>query len=94
MAVEQIKHAITSLTVTTNKSVSNDMETDGDSLEITHINLTQPDLPSLIADLKHKIATIVIETCAMFPPTSIINADHSPPALKNLSPALNQCGSS
>jgi len=66
MAVEQIKHAITSLTVTTSKPVSNDMETDADSLETTNINPTQPDPPSLIADLKHKIATIVIKTHAMF----------------------------
>jgi len=65
-AVEQIKSAIASLH-TNSTPQSNTMENDAEHPMETKISHQPPiDMQDVINDLKHKIATIVIETRAMF----------------------------
>jgi len=66
MAVEQFKHAIKSLTINPHQPESNAMDTDAETtLDASNSNQIQINVSSLIHDLKHKIATFVIETRAL-----------------------------
>jgi len=67
MAVEQITLAIKSITAPSCKPETTAMETKHETLPAEdHLNL-----PSLIADLKHEIATMIIETRALFQQQSL-----------------------
>jgi len=71
-AVEQITAAIKSL-IDTPCTQSNAMDTEVETVATANnINQIQPDIPSLIQNLKQELATIVIETRAMFQQQSLI----------------------
>jgi len=65
-ALEQIKNAIKSLTDIPRKPESTAMDTEIEATSADHhCNQTQLEIPSLINELKHEIATFVIETRAL-----------------------------
>jgi len=62
--VEQIKTKIVTIRTTL---VSNAMETnDAHSMATNHHHQSTLDIPTIIADLKHNIATIALKTRAMY----------------------------
>jgi len=64
-AVEQFQSAIKSLTAHP-PPASSVMDTDDETtMDTTNQNHIDIDIPTMIHDLKHKIATFVIETCAL-----------------------------
>jgi len=79
--VEQIKNAIVSIQVT-NLPMSSAMETDAKkSTETATLHQTTLDLPAIIHNFKHDIATIVLEMHALIQQATIqltTNPRHSP----------------
>jgi len=81
MAVEQFKSAINSLTENPPQPATYAMETDAEHTSAdTNPNHIHTEIPSLIHDLKHEIATFVIETRALLrqPPPPMIQNSHLP----------------
>jgi len=78
-AITQIKTAIKPLLATPCKE-SCTMDTDKMVLDENNHNQTQIGIPSLIHDLKHEIATFVIETRALLQQKSplLMNNNHLP----------------
>jgi len=80
-AVAQMKEAIKVLLETPRKPESNAMDAEAETPSDTATqHQTQLDLPSLIADLKNEIATIVTETRALFHQQSltVLHSNHLP----------------
>jgi len=78
--VEQIKMEIVSMHTV---SMSGDMETDAEhTVEPANPQKSTPDLIALIANLKHDIATISLETRAMF--QKHMNLDHNHPKYSSI----------
>jgi len=81
LAVEQFKSAINSLTATPPQPAPYAMETDAKHTSAnTNPNHIHNEIPSLIHDLKHEIATFVIETRALLrqPSPPMIQNSHLP----------------
>jgi len=78
MAVEQFKSAVNSLTANPPQPAPYAMETDAETTSAdTNPNQIHTEIPSLNHDLKHEIATFVIETRALL-------RQPSPPMIQNI----------
>jgi len=72
MAVEQFKLAIQSLALNPRQTASTEMDTNAEApTDASNLHQTQPNVSSLIHDLKQEIATFVIETRALLHHQSI-----------------------